>query len=76
MPATLRGSAAGLKSRRIQRHRKARRFITCVVNVMHLENFRAKLVYHPRVLQLIEQDERCWIKTKAKPLSAGRALRS
>jgi hypothetical protein len=45
-------------------HRKSRRFITCVVNVKHLENFGAKLVYHPRVLQLIEQDERCWIKTK------------
>lgn len=45
-------------------HRKSRRFITCVVNVNHLEDFRAKMVYHPRVLQLIEQDERCWIKTK------------
>lgn len=45
-------------------HRKARRFISCVVNVKHLENFRAKVVYHPKVLQLIEQDERCWIKSK------------
>jgi hypothetical protein len=45
-------------------HRKSRRFITCVVNVTHLEHFRAKLVYHPRVLQLIQEDERCRIKTK------------
>jgi hypothetical protein len=45
-------------------HRKSRRFITCVVNVWHLEHFRAKLVYHPRVLQLIQEDERCRIKTK------------
>jgi hypothetical protein len=48
----------------IGHHRKSRRFITCVVNVKHLEDFRVKLVYHPRVLQLIQQDERCWIKTK------------
>src|SRR4051794_22004055 len=45
-------------------HRKSRRFITCVVNVNHLENFRAKLVYHPRVLELIRKDERCWIRIK------------
>ena len=45
-------------------HRKSRRFINCIVNVTHLENFRAKMVFHPRVLQLIEQDQRCWIKTK------------
>jgi hypothetical protein len=45
-------------------HRKSRRFITCVVNVMHLENFRAKVAYHPKVLELIENDPRCWIKTK------------
>lgn len=45
-------------------HRKTRRFITCVVNVKHLENFRTKLVYHPKVLELIEQDDRCRIKTK------------
>ncbi len=45
-------------------HRKSRRFITCVVNVKHLENFRAKVVYHPNVLELVEQDDRCRIRTK------------
>jgi hypothetical protein len=45
-------------------HRKSRRFIMCVVNVTHVENFRVKLVYQPKVLELIEKDERCWIRTK------------
>lgn len=45
-------------------HRKTRRFITCVVNVKHVEDFRVKLVYHPRVLELIQRDERCWFRTK------------
>ena len=45
-------------------HGKSRRFIACIVNVRHVENFRVKLVYHPGVVQLIEQDERCWIRTK------------
>jgi hypothetical protein len=45
-------------------HRKSRKFIRCIVNVTHVENFRVKLVYHPRVLELIEQDEECWIRTK------------
>lgn len=40
--------------------------ITCVVNVKHVENFRVKLVYHPRVLELIDEDKRCWITTKAE----------
>ncbi len=44
--------------------RKSRKFITCVVDVMHVENFRVKLIYHPRVLELIQEDERCWIRTK------------
>ena len=45
-------------------HRKSRRFITCIVNVKHVEKFRVRLVYHPRVLELISRDERCWIRTK------------
>lgn len=44
--------------------RKSRKFITCVVSVNHVENFRVKLVYHPKVLDLIEHDDRCWIRTK------------
>jgi hypothetical protein len=45
-------------------HRKSKKFITCIVDVMHVENFRVKLVYHPRVLELIQRDDRCWIRTK------------
>jgi hypothetical protein len=45
-------------------HRKSRKFILCVVNVTHLEQFRVRLVYHPKVLELIKNDERCWIRTK------------
>ena len=45
-------------------HRKSRRFITCVINVNHVENFRVRLIYRPKVLELIQQDERCWIRTK------------
>ena len=45
-------------------HRKSRRFIVCVVNVKYVENFRVKLVYSPRVLELIRNDERCRIIRK------------
>jgi hypothetical protein len=45
-------------------HRKSRRFITCAVDVRHVENFRVKLVYHPSVIERIRCDERCWIRTK------------
>ena len=45
-------------------HRKSRRFITCVIRVKLVENFRAKLVYHPRVIEIIKQDARCWFRTK------------
>ena len=45
-------------------HRKSRKFIRCVVNVTHIENCPVKLVYHSRVLELIEEDQRSWIKTK------------
>ncbi|MFO0806728.1 MAG: hypothetical protein U0791_26785 [Gemmataceae bacterium] len=45
-------------------HRNSRQFISCVVDVMYVENFRAKLAYHPAVIQLIKSDDRCWIKTK------------
>jgi hypothetical protein len=44
--------------------RKSRKFITSIVSVSHVENFRVKLIYHPGVLDLIRQDERCWIRTK------------
>lgn len=45
-------------------HRKSRRFITCVIKVKHVEQFRAKLVYHPKVIELIKHDLRCWFRTK------------
>ncbi|MDB5347071.1 MAG: hypothetical protein JWP89_5448 [Schlesneria sp.] len=45
-------------------HRHSRRFITCVIDVQHVEEFRVKLVYHPRVIELIKMDDRCWIRTK------------
>jgi hypothetical protein len=45
-------------------HRKARQFIACNVHVNHVENFRVKLVYHPRVLELIQGNKCCWIRTK------------
>lgn len=45
-------------------HRKSRRFITCAVDVRHVENFRVKLVYHPSVIERIRGDDRCWIRTK------------
>jgi hypothetical protein len=44
--------------------RNSRKFVTCIVDVRCVENFRVKLVYHPRVLELIQQDDRCWIRTK------------
>lgn len=45
-------------------HRTSRRFITCVINVKHVENFRVKLVYRPKVIEMIKQDSRCWLRTK------------
>ena len=45
-------------------HRKSRRFITCVVHVKLVENFRVKLVYQPKVIEMIKQDTRCWFRTK------------
>jgi hypothetical protein len=45
-------------------HRKSRRFITCIVDIRHVENFRVKLVYHPGVIDRILNDESCWIRTK------------
>jgi len=45
-------------------HRHSRRFITCAVHVKWLENFRVKLVYQPRVIELIESNKNCWIRTK------------
>ncbi len=45
-------------------HRKSRRFITCAVDVGHLESFRVKLVYHPSVIERIRRDESCWLRTK------------
>ena len=45
-------------------HRKSKRHIVCVVDVLHVENFRVKPVYHPKVLEIIKQDDRCWIRTK------------
>lgn len=41
-------------------HRKSRKFITCVINVAHVENFRPKMVYHPEVVRRIKEDQRCW----------------
>lgn len=45
-------------------HRKSRNFITCVVRVTHLENFRPKVAYHPEVVRRIQEDERCWFQTQ------------
>jgi hypothetical protein len=45
-------------------HCHSRRWITCCVDVSHVENFRIKLDYHPGVLERIRQDENCWIRTK------------
>jgi hypothetical protein len=45
-------------------HRKSRRYITCVVDVTYVENFRVRLVYHPKVLEMIAKDDRCRIRTK------------
>lgn len=44
--------------------KKSRKFVTCIVDVRYVENFRVRLVYHPRVLELIQGDDRCWIRTK------------
>jgi hypothetical protein len=45
-------------------HRKSREFITCVVNVMYVENFRPKVAYHPEVVRRLKEDARCWFKTQ------------
>lgn len=45
-------------------HRKSGRYITCVVSVMLVENFRAKVAYHPEVIQRINQDQRCWFRSQ------------
>lgn len=45
-------------------HRKSRKFITCVVNVTHLENFRPKVAYHPEVVRRVRTDSRCWFRTQ------------
>lgn len=55
-------------------HRKSRRFITCAVDVRHVENFRVKLVYHPSVIERIRCDERCWIRTKEEAKTWARAF--
>ncbi len=44
--------------------RFSQKYIVCAVSVIHVENFRVKLVYHPRVIELIRQDDRCWIRTR------------
>lgn len=62
IPGCYAGTCGGVTA--IGLHRKSRKFIRCDVSVTHVENFRVKLVYHPRVLQLIKQDERCRITTK------------
>lgn len=33
--------------------------------VKFVEDFRAKLVYHPKVIEMIKRDSRCWIRSKA-----------
>lgn len=43
-------------------HRKSRRWITCIVGMRHIENFR--VVYLPKVIERIKRDPRCWIRTK------------
>jgi|GEM_PF-2760937 len=47
-------------------HRKSRRMITCVIRVTHVENFRAKRVYNPKVLEIIENDPRATITTELR----------
>ena len=45
-------------------HRNSRKFITCVVSVTHVENFRPKVAYHPEVVRRLKDDERCWFHTQ------------
>ena len=45
-------------------HRKSRKFITCVVNVTRVENFRPKVAYHPEVVRRLKEDERCWFQSQ------------
>ncbi len=45
-------------------HRHSRKWITCCVDVWYVENFRVRLVYHPAVIDRIQNDERWWIRTK------------
>lgn len=56
----------------LQRH--TRRFIVCIVDVCHVENFRVKLVYQPRVLEMIDADDRCWIHTEEQAVTWARAF--
>lgn len=45
-------------------HRRSRRFIACYVDVQHVEQFRVKMACHPKVIELIKNDPRCWIRTR------------
>ena len=45
-------------------HRKSRKFITCVVSVTHVENFRPMVAYHPEVVRRLQEDERCWFRAQ------------
>ena len=45
-------------------HRHTRKFISCVVSVMHLENFRPKVAYHPEVVRRLKEDDRCWFQSQ------------
>ena len=45
-------------------HRNSRKFITCVVNVTHVENFRPKVAYQPEVVRRLKDDKRCWFQTQ------------
>ena len=45
-------------------HRKSGKFITTIIKVWHLENFRAKVVYNPEVVRRMFNDKRCWFRTE------------
>ena len=45
-------------------HRKTRQFITCIVNITRVENFRPKVAYHPEVVRRLTEDARCWFRTR------------
>lgn len=44
--------------------RKSRRFIVCAISVNHVENFRAKLAYNPKVIELAKNDDRYRVLTE------------